>query len=236
MITEELLKYQKLDIGRSEILNELNASEERSAFASAVGTLQARFGELGKAVEMMKAVRERMEKLIAAFAEKSEGIEAFNEDFESFESDEDFANYETDYSKFERELLDINKEIRQCVDRRYQVKNARERIHADVKNASEGLGRKQKAFVDALNGAKERVRPIAAEMSELRKRIDPEAMRRYEALKSSGKNLPVVAIYVAGCCMGCGMNIRDDLRGGDPDKGEYAECPYCGRMLYKKQG
>jgi len=99
------------------------------------------------------------------------------------------------------------------------------REHAAAKNALD-MKRNQ-----LLGSAK----PITEKLRVMGESIDPKLFEKYRALRAS-KKMPACVPIQDGNCLGCGMNIQIEVEKKLTKEGDWAECPNCGRIVYKRNG
>ena len=71
----------------------------------------------------------------------------------------------------------------------------------------------------------------AADAKDLRARINPETLNRYDRIKSRGNGLAVISVW-KGVCEGCHMNIPPQMYNELQWSDDIMQCPFCHRIIY----
>jgi predicted nucleic acid-binding Zn-ribbon protein len=70
-----------------------------------------------------------------------------------------------------------------------------------------------------------------AKVKNLRGKMNPETLSRYERIKSRGNGLAVVSVW-KGVCEGCHMNIPPQMYNELQRSEDIMECPFCNRIIF----
>ncbi len=74
---------------------------------------------------------------------------------------------------------------------------------------------------------------IQTQNQELRKRVPPEMLKKYEMIKHLHRGVAVASVWKE-VCDGCHMNIPPQLYNAMSKNAEIVHCPNCSRFLYRQ--
>jgi predicted nucleic acid-binding Zn-ribbon protein len=153
-------------------------------------------------------------------------------DFDSFASLEDFDNYEKDLKKCEDALNELKKDITKAVGRISDIAIENKRLNDLIDKLIMEFNRAKNIAEAKKNEVLREVIPFARQLKALESEIPEKQLIKYRQLRSQ-KKMPAYVPYVDGNCFGCGMNIKIEVDKYMKDVFDCAECPHCGRIVYK---
>ena len=231
MSAQKLLEYQKIDMNIYKIERAYQQSDEMRRLAQCKAEVKNKrdslnnlVTELDKCYAMLSALEGKLNEII------EEG-KTLDTDFSDFAEIKDYDKYEKDLAKHEENVSNINKDIVKTIRRIAEINDANAQTN--------DLITKLVAKFDVLKQDAERKRqeslkgaiPYAKKLKELEPEIDETLMKRYKEIRQ--KKMPVLVPYSDESCLGCGINIKLEVENSLINLFDIAECPHCGRMVYK---
>lgn len=231
MSVQKILEYQKID---------LNIYKKEKAFAQSAEmkhmvtckeeiknkkkTLEDLVAELDKSYALLGA----LESKIAEFdPEKADLVT----DFADYNDIKEFDRYEKDLAKYEENVSNFGKEVTKIIKRIAEIGELNKKINDQIARLVVEF---QKAKVATEEKRKEIIReayPFAKHLKEIEPEIAPEVLAKYKEIRA--KKMPVYVPYSDGSCLGCGMGIKLEVDKLLVNPFDSAECPHCGRIVYK---
>lgn len=126
--------------------------------------------------------------------------------------------------KYEKDVAYRKRRLDEIIN---DARSNEQRINDLIKKARIVAEQKKEAKATLLKEAG----PLKKSLDEEAKSLDAEAYAKYTAIRQA-KGLPVVVAMSGDSCGACGMDIRIEMQ--DLHHGEGAECPNCGRIVYRK--
>ena len=228
-----LLEYQSADKKLKDIENRLASSEERKKAMTAKKYLESVEENVNKldirAAELVAAYEKATEEQIKLKEQENEINNALG-DME----DENAASYlikkaeeliskikalGTKASKIAEEIQGILKEFAS--------------IKATSKKAKEQYAENSAKYNELKASVKDEKDAVEKELLDLKAKVDPELMARYED-KRSKKMYPILHEVKGNLCGACRMELPS-VALSKLAKGEVIDCDQCGRLLYQTQ-
>lgn len=231
MTAQKLLDYQKIDLNIYKIEKSYQQSEEmkrlvacREEIKNKRDLLNTLASELDKCYANLTA----LEKKLNEVEEESNKLDM---DFADFSDIKDFDKYEKDLAKVEETVANLNKDILKTVRRISEINDANAKAYeiltkliSQFEIIKQNAERKRQ---ESLRGAI----PFAKQLREMEQSIDPDLLNKYKEIRK--KKMPVLVPYSDESCLGCGINIKLEVEHALQNQFDVAECPHCGRLVYK---
>lgn len=228
---KSLLTYQETDAKLREIELKLSGSEERKKALSAkkyldgveesLNKLDLKASELNaayeKCVEDLNKLKEQ-ESEFAAAADEAEDLNAI--EYLGKKTDELLSRIKTLSATAARIAEEIQAVLKEFAQTKAKTKAAQAQYNENAPKYAE--------LKNSLKGEKE---AVEKELSELKKKVDPALMAKYEKKRSGF--YPVVYEVKVDACGACNMQLSMSEI-GKLKNGETIECEHCGRLLYMK--
>ncbi len=126
--------------------------------------------------------------------------------------------------KYEKDVAFRKRRLDEIIN---EARNNEQKINEIIKKARIVAEQKKTAKENLLKEAG----PLKKSLDEEAKSLNPAAYDKYKAIRQA-KGLPVVVQMAGDSCGACGMDIRIEMQ--ELHVGEGAECPNCGRIVYRK--
>lgn len=218
---EKLLKLER-DLGNSEVNK--NRVQAKSFLTKAPDKLNALES---KAVELSTLVTKLNEK----YEEIAETLSDFDHIDEMVDGGADISFYKKNINQISERIQAIKSEIASLAK---SVKDADEE-YRQMKSKTIEMQKQYNESSAAFKTLKESMQTeatsVVKELNELKKDIDAEVMKKYEA-KRSERIFPIFCAEKGGRCSKCGSELS--LAGKDRiSSGGVVECDNCHRFIYK---
>lgn len=231
---DKMLAYQEVDGKLRQIQKELNDSESKKRGRQLSGYLRDAENSFRKMEQRSKEINILLAGLSQAFAEKLRLVGEYEKNVEtSINLDEiNYLRKKTDdlarsLQSTEMEVNDLLREIGSIASRYDSFRN---RIPQAKKQYDECRAAYEKESGERMP----EMQKLSAELKNLEKGIDADALRHYNNIKGQGIYPPFVPL-VENRCGGCQMEIPSGILGNIEEKG-YIRCDNCHRIVYKKKG
>ncbi len=232
MSLQKMLEYQKIDIAYYRQEKELKESEERKRAALCYNKFVECNNALKELAAQLNGYFKALQKLEAKLAETKSTEDELRSKLESLHSEEDFEQYEIQLNEYEKSVTELNKEISKVLksisDASVQNRSLNDKMDA--------LNREYLLSTQSYNKKKaefdERTKPIRETLETLAKEIEAEYLKKYLELRKN-KKMPAFVCYMEKNCGACGMDISIEVDKKLQKTGDVAECPHCGRIVYK---
>ena len=231
MSLQKMLEYQKKDIAFYRQEKDLKESEERKRAVLCKNKFIESNNALQELAKSLKGYFASLQKISARIAE----IEAMKEELSAnteLKTEESFSDYENRLLDFEKQVNELSKEFSKVTkaisDAAAQNRTLNDRMDAlnrEYMNSTQAYNKK-KADFDA------KTKPIRDELEAIAKDIEPTYLNRYLDLRKN-KKMPAYVCYMDKNCGACGMDISIEVDKKLQKSGDVAECPHCGRIVYK---
>ena len=231
MSLQKMLEYQKKDIAFYRQEKDLKESEERkramlckNKFIECNASLQ----ELAKKLKGYFAALQKISSKLSEIEALKEGLSLDAE----MKTEEAFSEYESRLQEYEKQVNDLSKEFskvtKAITDASAQNRSLNDRMDAlnrEYINSTQAYNKKKADF-------DEKTKPIRDELDAIAKEIEPNYLNRYLELRKN-KKMPAYVCYMDKNCGACGMDISIEVDKKLQKPGDVAECPHCGRIVYK---
>lgn len=232
MSLQKMLEYQKTDITYYRREKELKESEERKRAILCKNKFMECNSMLKEIMQQLAGHYKSLQKLEARFNEVDALREDLSANVDGFTSEEEFISYEEKINEFEKALAELNKELNKVTkaiaDASVQNRTINDRMDA--------LNREYLLSTQAYNKKKslfeEETKEIRNKLDTIAKEIEPSYLNRYMELRNN-KKMPAYVPYMDKNCGACGMDISIEVDKKLQSTGDVAECPHCGRIVYK---
>lgn len=232
MELEKILKYQQIDLKVYKIEKDYLQMKEIENMKRIVKTYPAKNNELKQLeVSLSQALAELSslsEKIDAIVSEKLMKI-----NMDDLLDDRSFSEMYKLISQYDEEVTALNKAVDKILktisDINYDNKRINEEMIALNKEYAINESAKKKKEAEMV----ETLRPLSAELKAMKAdAFDEETFEKYSALRKA-RRMPAFVPYMNGNCGACGMDIKIEVDRKLVQAGDIAECPHCGRILYK---
>lgn len=230
----KMIQYQKIDMDLYRLEKEYSQSKEiervyrckkmfdekKEALVKLAKELDDSFAQIAKFDEKITASTAADD--IAKIAPETATDETALSDL-----DKEFSVLEEEITSLSRDVNRILKKINEIGFDNKRINDEMAAINNDYKATNAALEKKK---ADMLEKAK----PIAAKLKALLPELDEGAFNKYKELRKA-KKMPAFVVYHEGNCGGCGMDISIEVGKKLVKGGDLAECPHCGRVVYRLQ-
>ena len=232
MSLQKMLEYQKIDYVYYRQQKELNESIERKNAL----TCKDRFN---KQVDAFTTLREQVKNNIIALknaegklAELDKMKARLDERMKTLESDEDFAEVGAQLDEYDKAVAELNKEVTRITKTLDEASFQSRRIVENMEELNKSYQENIQSYSQKKALFEKNTQSTRETLAELAKDIEPEYMQKYTELRNARK-MPAFVSYEKGNCSGCGMDISIEVDKKMVNPGDVAECPHCGRIVYK---
>lgn len=234
MSIQKILEYQEIDLEYLKLENQLRNCDEAKKLKECETQYKAATDEVMKCNLLVDDCFSNVDKYQKQFVElKKEVVELSNS------VDEDIETAQLDYysKKLEQLMTTIANIEKECDRLTADLKKLQDAAANEMKKASKSLTL-AKQFKDAYLEKQKELSAKAKEIKEKRdiveKDVDEEVLEIYKKVRKNKKVPFFVPLVSPKTCGGCGMEIANDLLEILNSGKQYAECPNCGRIIFKK--
>ena len=214
---EYLLMYQKADLKKQQLENNLRTTESRQKLNKITKLLREQQATIQKLTEEAEGQQNALVKLLSQQDSLTHELELNRSEMETLEADEEVTA---------EELTEFRQELEQL-----------ERISTDFQKAR-ALGGKAKKEYDRLkavcevekNESAASISAATKEMDTVERQVDPTFLAKYKKARVH-HSMPVVPV-VNEKCSGCNMSIPMAVIKKLTSQETVLECENCGRILY----
>ncbi len=234
---EYLLMYQKADLKKQQLENNLRSTESRQKLNKVTKLLREQQAAIQKLTEEAEAQKTALSKLLSQQESLSHELELNHSEMETLEADEEvtaeeLTEFRVDVERLNRELSRLEKDVKGLLDQL-------EKTSADFQKAR-SLGSRAKKEYDRLKAVCEVEKNEGAaditiatkEMETVERQVDPTFLAKYKKARVH-HNMPVVPV-VNEKCSGCNMSLPMAVIKKLSNQENVMECENCGRILYQK--
>ena len=232
MPVNKILEYQKIDMNIYKKEKELSQSDEMKRLKLYKDDIKLKNDNLNKLLKELSFCYKQLEELEKKFNDTETMSATLDVDFDNFSDIKDFDKFESEMSKYEENLTTINKTVNKIVKRINEIELENKKLNDLIdKRIREFNITKEAATVKQKELLKEAL-PYAKKLKSLENEIDEKYLKKYRELREK-KKMPAFVMYSDGNCLGCGMDISVEVDKLFTKIGDCAECPNCGRIVYK---
>ncbi len=235
MDLKAILDYQKIDIKVYKYEKEYASSKElevanrcKKAFEERKKSLVALGAELDSVINQFSKLEARLKELT------DNKVSSFSS--EEITDETTLADFEKEFTIYEEEIAALNKDINAVIkkinDINYTNKTLNEEMNAfnkEFQSAAAALKVKEEKI-------KEAIKPMLKQLKEIKPSIEEKLIKKYEELRKA-KRMPAFIPYQPDGnvinCGACGMDITVEVAKKLLQSGDVAECPHCGRVVYR---
>lgn len=234
---EYLLMYQKADLKKQQLENDLRTTESRQKLNKITKLLREQQATIQKLTDDADAQQTALAKLLAQQESLSHELELNHSEMETLEADEEvtaeeLTEFRMDVERLNRELGRLEKDVKGLLEQL-------EKTSAEFQKARSLGGRAKKEYdrlkavveVEKTEGAADIV-TATKEMETVERQVDPTFLAKYKKARVH-HNMPVVPV-VNEKCSGCNMSIPMAVIKKLNSQETVMECENCGRILYQK--
>ena len=234
---EYLLMYQKADLKKQQLENNLRTTESRQKLNKITKLLREQQAAIQKLTEDADAQQTALSRLLAQQEGLSHELELNHSEMETLEADEEvtaeeLTEFRVDVERLNRELGRLEKDVKGLLDQL-------EKTTADFQKARSLGGRAKKEYdrlravceLEKTEGAAD-IATATKEMETVERQVDPTFLAKYKRARVH-HNMPVVPV-VNEKCSGCNMSIPMAVIKKLNSQETVLECENCGRILYQK--
>ena len=234
---EYLLMYQKADLKKQQLENDLRTTESRQKLNKITKLLREQQSAIQKLTDDADAQQAALAKLLAQQEGLAHELELNHSEMETLEADEEvtaeeLTEFRMDVERLNRELGKLEKDVKGLLEQL-------EKTTADFQKARSLGGRAKKEYdrlkavveVEKNEGAAD-IAAATKEMETVERQVDPTYLAKYKKARVH-HNMPVVPV-VNEKCSGCNMSIPMAVIKKLNSQETVLECENCGRILYQK--
>lgn len=232
---EYLLMYQKADLKKQQLENNLRTTESRQKLNKITKLLREQQATIQKLTEDADNQQAALTKLLSQQEGMSHELELNHSEMETLEADdqvtaEELTEFRQDVERLNRELSRLEKDVKGLLDQL-------EKTSADFQKARSLGGRAKKEYdrlkavceVEKNEGAAD-IAIATKEMDTVERQVDPTFLAKYKRARVH-HSMPVVPV-INDKCSGCNMSIPMAVIKKLTSQETVLECENCGRILY----
>ena len=232
---EYLLMYQKADLKKQQLENNLRTTESRQKLNKITKLLREQQTTIQKLTEDADAQQNTLNKLLAQQESLFHELELNHSERETLEADdqvtaEELTEFRQDVERLNRELSRLEKDVKGLLEQL-------EKTSAEYQKARSLGGRAKKEYdrlkavceVEKTEGAAG-IAAATKEMDTVERQVDPTFLVKYKKARVH-HSVPVVPV-VNDKCSGCNMSIPMAVIKKLTSQETVLECENCGRILY----
>lgn len=234
MAISDIIKYQKLDLTLYNLEREYSQSVEIKRVYHFQKLYKDRLDTLVKLNSELEELYNQLARLETKFDEINLERSAFEVDFQQFQEIKEFEEYEKSLAKYEDSLINLNRDVSRVVKRISEINADNKKINDNMDTLNKDHGVASQVLTAKKQEMQKSAQPILLQLKEMEKNIDKKMLNSYHALRKA-KKMPAFVPYIDGNCCGCGMDISIEVNKKISKAGDHAECPNCGRIVYKTE-
>ena len=234
---EYLLMYQRADLKKQQLENNLRTTESRQKLNKITKLLREQQTAIQKLTEDADAQQTALTKLLSQQEGLAHELELNHSEMETLEADdqvtaEELTEFRMDVERLNRELSRLEKDVKGLLDQL-------EKTSAEFQKARSLGGRAKKEYdrlkavveVEKAEGAAG-IASATKEMETVERQVDPTFLAKYKRARVH-HSMPVVPV-VNEKCSGCNMSLPMAVIKKLSNQENVMECENCGRILYQK--
>lgn len=234
MKLDKIIEYQEIDKNLFRLQRNFRKLEEIKKIKQIEEEINQKKKEYQSLINEMKEAFANFEKCTKKIDEANELEKRTNVDLDGIKTAEELDIYEKNLNKYEDFVLAMDKEINKITKKMNIIKENVISLKENMYNLKKEqyklnliISKKKEEIVEKGN-------PYNEKLKELKKDIDPKLLELYNKVRQQ-KKMPVFVPYMDGNCFACGMKISFEVEELLKNPGDYAECPNCRRIVYKKE-
>lgn len=232
MAINEIIKYQKLDLTLYKLEKDYSQCKEIERVYQCQTMYKARLEALTKLSKELEELYNQLSKLEEKFDEADTEKVNFKVDFESFTELQEFDDYEKKLAKYEENMININREASRLIKRIGEINAENKKYNEQMDTLNAEYAKAGEILKIKKLKMQKTAEPILKQLEAMSGNIEQKLIDKYKLLRNA-KKMPAFVPYQEGSCLGCGMNIAIEVDKKLVKAGDYAECPHCGRIVYK---
>ena len=227
MELEKILRYQKIDMQVYKIEKDYLQMKEIENMKRILKTYAGKNNDLKQLESNLNdafvEVKDLSDKIDALVAEKLQKVnlddlideQTLNEMFKLI-------------SKYDEEVVALTKQADKAIKAISDINFENKRLNDEITslNKEYALNENMKKKKEAEMA--ETLRPLSVELNT----FDKATFEKYSALRKA-RRMPAFVPYLDGNCGACGMDVKIEVDKKLLKVGDVAECPHCGRIIYK---
>ncbi len=232
MAITEIIKYQKLDLTLYKLEKDYSQCKEIERVYQCQTMYKARLEALGKLSKELEELYQQLSKLEDRFEEIDGEKDGLKVNFESFSELDEFDEYEKKLAKHEESMININRDASRLIKKISEINAENKKYNEQMDTLNAEYAKAGKILSNKKREMQKSAGPILKQLEIMSANIEEKLLEKYKLLRSA-KKMPAFVPYQDGSCLGCGMNIEIEVDKKLEKAGDYAECPHCGRIVYK---
>lgn len=233
MDLKKILDYQKIDGEYLKVEKKLRDSEEAKNMALWQKSIKTTGDELVKLNRRTEECFQIFEKNALKYTELKKQID---ESLELVAGVEDITEITYYQKNLEKMLAEVTAAEKDAATINAELEEIKKHAESEFKKYNKSI-KEYKVSKEAFMALKESLQKEASEclkqLRDLSKEIEPKVMQSYKRVREERKKFPVLVPLNDKNCGGCGMEISGNLEEKFSGGTELAECPSCGRIIYK---
>ena len=233
-LLDALWDYQQADAQIDRIEAEIQGTEDYKRYAKLhkfIAQQRRVLARMGKALETKKAQVETGKKHAEILQERyADGFAKFQRiDSDNIKEVERFRQY---FEQLNAKLNQEKREFSAVVDSLGKDEEALEEMRVKLARANKEYEEAKAAVAQITSTHKDEIDSAKKEAEQLKKKVDPALIERYDQIKKS-QPFPVANV-IEERCGGCNMGLPAVTLGKLKEGDAVVECENCGRMLRKE--
>lgn len=229
----KILQYQKIDMDLFRLEKEYSQSKEIELKNKVIKMFE-------KKKEVLNNLSAELDDLLLQLSKAESKLDdyiggAITEiDPEKANNEEELALIEKNFGRYEDEIAALNKEINRITKRINEINLENRKTNDEMMSLNNDYKLLNASLEKKKNDMLLKARPIAIKLKELLPEVEGPEFDKYKEIRKA-KKMPAFVVYQNGNCGACGMEIAIEVEKKLVNIGDIAECPHCGRMVYKYQ-
>lgn len=235
MDINNLLEYQKIDLDLIKLEKELRESDAAKEFAFFKSKKSESLENINKLEKETDDLFKQFNKLELTFLEQKKlvfNMQNYLKEIEEIEDINEIDYYLKNISRYFETINNIEREMTKIRDRLSEITNYYGNENNQIGQCNNKLRKAMEGFEIKKNEVTQKATPIQKQLAAIK--IEPETLAAYYKKLRDIKRIPMVVEYVEPNCTACGMEIKREVEGKLLKTGDIAECPNCGRLVYRK--
>jgi len=229
-MTQEIMKYQKIDGELSKLEKEYAQMPERKKAVEMQNVLKNGQGRIAVIEKNAQKATENFNKAKAYYNDLIIKIETLSKSIDENVSYEKIKELQQIKNNFYQMLDKLEKELTKINAQLTMVSNEYNSVIKSAKMAKAGLEECKVKLAESRAKYEPKIEELKKELAEQEKNVDKAMLAKYKQKRES--RFPVMVGVVNGTCGGCRMEISAS-RKQEFDKNGYIECENCGRIITK---
>ena len=233
MDLKKILEYQKIDMDLYRLEKEYSQSKEIELknkviklFEKKKEVLNNLSADLDDLLLQVSKTETKLDELTGRVSAEIEPDKATDEN--------SIIAIEKNFARYEEEVIALNKEIDKLLKRINDLNVDNRKTNEEMISLNNDYKALNVALEKKKNDMLVKARPIVIKLKEILPSVEGPEFDKYKEIRKA-KKMPAFVAYQNGNCGACGMDIAIEVDKKLVNIGDIAECPHCGRMVYKYQ-